>query len=364
MLAEMAALEGIEVAALDLFGDRDTRRAATRWIGLGEAASLRLDGDRLLAALDELRQAGVDGWIAGSGFDGRAELLDEAARRLPLLGNPGATLARVRDPRLFFAALDDAGIAHPPVTHTWPDDPRGWLLKDAAGSGGRHIRVAERLPAQALAGSSYLQRARPGTPMSATFIADGRDALVLGCNEQIVRPLGDWPYLFAGVIGPVPLPQAAGAQAERATQVLTARFGLRGLGSLDFLLDGEWLEVLELNPRPPASLALYPRIGVTGAITAHLRACRDGVLPTSDRRPASVRGTEIVFARGPLRLSGQQAAWLAAQGDTHDLPGDAMAWSVGEPVCSISAEGASASSVRQQLAQRRDALLSSLETLA
>ena len=122
--------------------------------------------------------------------------------------------------------------------------------------------------------------------------------------------------------------------------------------------------MLELNPRPPASLALYPRVGAEGPIAAHLRACGGGGLPAVERRPASVRGTEIVFARGTLRLDERQLAWLAVQPDAHDLPHAGYTWSAGEPVCSICAEGASAPAVREQLAQRRDALLTSLETLA
>lgn len=364
VLAEMAALEGCDVVALDLFGDRDTRSAASRWIGLGDPATLHIDAGRLLAALDELRAHGADGWLAGSGFDGRAELLAEGARRLPLLGNDPATVARVRDPRLFFAALDELGIAHPAVTHDWPEDRRGWLVKDAGGSGGVHIQPAERISLRQLSASAYLQRERPGVPMSATFIANGRDAVVLGCNEQLVRPLGGWRFLYCGVIGPVPLAPALQAEAGHIVQQLAARFGLCGLGSLDFLLDGDRLEVLELNPRPPASLALYPRIDGGGPIEAHLRACAGGALPVVDARASSVLGTEIVFARGPLRLQERQTAWLAGQQEVHDLPWPGHVWSAGEPVCSVTAQGASASAVREQLARRRDMLLNTLETFA
>ncbi|NUT14983.1 MAG: hypothetical protein HOQ33_10835, partial [Cupriavidus sp.] len=71
MLAEAARDDGFEVEALDLFGDADTRRASTRWHGIGEPASLQVDGARLLAALQALAQGGrVAGWVAGAGFEG------------------------------------------------------------------------------------------------------------------------------------------------------------------------------------------------------------------------------------------------------------------------------------------------------
>lgn len=365
VLAEMAALEGYEVVALDLFGDRDTRSAATRWLSLGEPAALRIDEVRLLAALDELAAGGaVLGWLPGGGFEGRPELLEEGARRLPLIGNDAATVRRVRDPQLFFEALAADGIAHPPIRRDWPEDARGWLLKDAAGCGGWHIRQAQRVPSRTLSATAYLQRECAGTPMSATFVANGRAAVVLGCNEQLVRTVGDWPFLYSGVIGPVPVDDAVHDAVAHAVRALVTCFGLRGLGSLDFLCDGERVEVLELNPRPPASLALYPKAGQGGPVAAHLRGCAGGELPVVERRAVLLHGNEIVFAPAALRLDEALCAWLAAEPDLHDLPCAGQACAAGDPVCSIGAEGCSPLAVREQLAQRRDALLNFLETKA
>lgn len=364
VLAELAALEGHEVVALDLFGDRDTRRAADDWLRIGDPASLRIDAEALLAALEALRGQGVDGWIAGSGFDGRTDLLAAGAQCLPLIGNDAATVARVRDPGAFFAALDAAGIAHPPVRRDWPADREGWLVKDAAGSGGTHIVAAPRHSLRALSATAYLQRERPGMPMSATFVADGRDAVVLGCNEQIVQERHGWRFLYSGVVGPVPVSVAVLDAATHAVCSLVAAFGLRGLGSLDFLLEGDALEVLELNARPPASVALYPQVGELGPIETHRRACCGDGLPVVRRAADTVRGSEIVFARAPLRLVERQLVWLALQPDVHDLPDVPWAWSPGEPICSVGAQGASAAAVRDKLARRSDALLTSLETLA
>lgn len=364
VLAELAGLDGHEVQALDLFGDRDTRRAAAGWTCIGDPAALRIDAETLLAALDGLRGQGVEGWIAGSGFDGRAELLAAGAQRLPLIGNDAATLAQVRDPWRFFALLDEAGIAHPPVRRDWPADTGGWLVKDAAGSGGTHIVAASRHATRALPGSAYLQRERSGTSMSATFVADGRDAVVLGCNEQIVQARRGRRFCYGGVIGPLPVVPAVLEAASHAVRTLVAAFRLRGLGSLDFLVDDERIEVLELNPRPPASIALYPQVGDGGPVEAHLRACRGDGLPRLRPGAATVRGTETVFARAPLRLAERQLAWLALQPDVHDLPAGDWAWSAGEPICSVEVQGASAPAVRHGLAQRGEALLTSLESLA
>jgi uncharacterized protein len=361
-LAEQAAREGFDVVALDLFGDRDTLRAASRWWPIGDAAALRIDGTRLLAALDAVAADGpVAGWIAGGGFDGRADLLAQAQARVPLLGNDAETVRRVRDPREFFATLATHGVVHPEVRHEGRAPPQGWLLKDSADSGGRHVRPADSV-APALPGPShYLQRTQPGTPMSATFIAGGGAAVVLGCNEQLVGRVGDAPHAFRGVVGPLPCPPPLQRQVDEALRTLVPAFGLRGLGSLDFLCDvNGCIHVLEVNPRAPASLALYGSLP-GGLLQAHLRACAEGVLPSQALPAGALRGIEIVHARRPMRLSAAAADWLAAQADTHDLPRAATTLSAGEPLCSVSATGDDAQTVKQRLAQRRDALLTTLE---
>jgi uncharacterized protein len=352
LLAEIAAADGHRVIALDLFGDDDTRRVSSQW--------LRIDGERLLDALGALAQRGdVEGWLIGSGFEGQAELLAQASAILPLFGTAASNVKRLRDPLGFFAALDRHGIAHPAAQHTALTDATGWLVKDAGGCGGWQVRAASA--GQALLPGHYFQREVRGTPMSATFVANGRDAVVLGINQQLVRPIATVgaarPFVFCGVVGPVPMNAALTQRVEQAVRALAIEFELRGLGSLDFMQDGDAFTVLEVNPRPPASVALYRD---RQPIEAHLRACREGALP--DRvSPTLTRGTEIVFARHPLRLAGAAARDIAAQPQCHDLPRAGSVFAAGDPLCSVSAQGSSALDVVAQLAGRRDAVLNRLE---
>ena len=198
MLAEAARDDGFDVVALDLFGDLDTRRACSQWLPIGQPGLLHIDDALALSALGPLAQRGVQGWIAGSGFEGRPELLERGAALLPLIGTQADAVRRVRDPRTFFDFLDAEGIAHPPVSMTAPAYGPGWLVKDANGCGGGHIRrwaprPGELPPPEPVPGEcdfGYFQREMQGLPMSATFIGNGSDACVLGFNRLIVRPMG------------------------------------------------------------------------------------------------------------------------------------------------------------------------------
>ena len=229
MLAEAAARDGYRVVALDLFGDVDTRRASQRWHPIGAAGSLQIDGARVLAALrktaDQNNNAAI-GWIPGSGFEGRPDVLDAAAQWLPLIGTPVDSVRRVRDPAEFFAALEAHGIEHPAVRFDAPTDADEWLLKDARGHGGWHIRDAAAAREERPAGASfYFQRKMPCVPMSATFIANGSEAMLLGINELIVRPFGARPFVYAGCVGPVDVPADLAQRIGSAVRLLTAEFG-------------------------------------------------------------------------------------------------------------------------------------------
>ena len=359
LMAEAAAQDGFEVMALDLFGDQDTRRAATAgWRRIGDAARMRLDAARCLAALHGLADRGGSiGWIAGSGFEAQPELLECGASVLPLLGTAPGDVARLRDPTRFFGFLASQDIAHPPWGELPSSEGSRWLVKDARACGGWHV---ERVKGQALLPSPhhYFQQEVPGQPMSATFIGNGREAVVLGFNEMIVRPIGGHPFVFCGVVGSVPLPDLLARKLSGIAQQLTAEFRLRGLCSLDFIREGNACSVLEVNARPPASLALYP-----SAMRAHVQACLDGRLPVIPLLPLvpGPGGTEIVFARRPIVVDESLALQLAERNDVHDLPYAGARFAAGDPVCSLSARGPDADAVREHLAVAREALLNTLE---
>jgi predicted ATP-grasp superfamily ATP-dependent carboligase len=363
MLAESAAQAGFETVALDLFGDRDTRAASGEWWPIGAPGGLQIDATSTLQALQRVAQRGdALGWVAGSGFEALTDLLAQGAQVLPLIGTQAAEVRRAREPTTFFGFLDAVQIAHPQVSAAPPADPNGWLIKSALGTGGWHIRHASPQTDVAVPEHHYFQRHAPGVPMSATFIANGRDACVLGFNELIVRSVIGRPFVYCGTVGPVPMPAAALAHVTRAVRLLAAEFSLRGACSLDFMLDGSEASLLEVNPRPSASMACYAQHLQQGVLSAHVRACLQGELPQPDPAPRSVHGHQIVYARHRLVLDGAESARLAEQANCHDLPSGAASFDAGDPVCSVSVTAATAELVSTQLSQRREALLNILET--
>lgn len=365
-LAEWARDDGRPVLALDVFGDADTRRAAAGWHDIGTGTGVRIGAHPLLQALS---QPGLDAWVAGSGFEDDPGLLHAAAQRLPLLGTSPAQQRRLADPRIFIGALNALGLRHPETRFEVPSPVAGWLCKAAGGRGGQG--VARATAAQAESDGCW-QRECAGTPMSATFIADGTQARVLGFNRQWFVPQGDRPYLFAGIAGPLAVADGVRADVQRALARLVPEFQVLGLGSLDFLLiDGEVL-LLELNARPPASAAFYGGGPGDSPLNRHVRACRMRQLPPETPLAPRVRGLHIVRARRPLTLGRLALDWLASQPGTHDLPAGPQTFEAGAPVCTLSgrqtrlpARGDSGDpAILNELMQRESTLLRRLETFS
>ncbi len=360
MLAESARRGGYACVALDLFGDRDTRRAARTWSRVGDPNSLRIDTTATIAALRALRHCA--GWIAGGGTDGVLDELESNARPLPLIGNRPEVVRALRTPRSFFGALAALGIPHPETVFERPADVQGWLTKDLQGSGGLHIRAASAHDLGQDQGGRYFQRVSAGTPMSALFVATGRDARIVGFNELIVERLGALPFVYRGAIGPVMPPARARRELTRSVHALVRHFDLVGLNSVDCLLDDDAVRILEVNPRPSASMALYDDRWPGGLVAAHIDASQRRSIPdrASSTDANGMRGCFVVHATRAVRCRDDDADRMLACRWVHDVPVDDATIPCGGPVCTVSARGRTVSDVRAALSIRAQRVLRDL----
>ncbi len=274
-LAAAARRDGYAPLVADQFGDTDTLALA--------AAHARVPGRRgggpasrpLLAALDRLAALGSAagqaplGLVWGSGLEGRPALLAALARHR-LLGTPPTAVARLKDPFAFAALCRACGVPHPAVAQA-PEGAGPWLVKRAGAAGGGHVRPARG----AVRPPAYLQRRVPGRPVSALLLGDGSDVRVLGFSTQWAAPAPRAPWRYGGAVQPALLLPATAASLAAAAVRIAAAAGVRGLASADFLLEGTDFFLLEINPRPGATLDVFAALPL---FALHLAACA-GHLP-------------------------------------------------------------------------------------
>ncbi|MGY0789141.1 ATP-grasp domain-containing protein [Azospirillum argentinense] len=342
-LAAAARRAGRRPASIDLFADLDTRQLAEPCLRL-PAEGLRLEFGALREALARAELQGVP-LVYGAGFEDDPALLARLAEDRPLMGNRPEVVARVKDPFRFAAALDRLGIPHPPVAPAWDGSPGDHLRKRIGGSGGAHITPATDGKANL---GWYIQRRVAGHALSVLFLADGDRAVIVGLSRQWTVPTAASPYRYGGAAGPWRCP-------ERWTRILPAMIGrlaaafeLVGLNSADFLVTGPDFHLLEINPRPGATLDVFDRPPMPPLFGLHLDACA-GRLP--DRLPAlsGCRAAAVLYADAATRIeTGRRwPAWTA------DRPAAPTIIGRGEPVCTVFGEGPSATAARRHAERRQ-----------
>ncbi len=346
---------GLVPFAIDLFGDADTRAFAAAYRQVPGDGAGGFAPDALAGAAESLAHAAHEtghrlaGLIYASGFEAAPTTLAHLGKRWTLLGNTPEVLAKLKNPRAFAALCDDAGIPHPPPRFA-PAPGGQWLEKQIGGAGGGHIRA---IPAgTGPRPGHYLQRRLSGRPVSALFVANRRAAMPLFFSTQWPDPAPAAPFRYGGAVRPAAITPSVAARLEGAIAAITTAAGLVGLNSADFLLDGEDWALLEVNPRPGATLDLAPR----KALAWHLASLR-GRLPARRPAPRQAAAAAIFHAPRQIRID-DTFPWPAW---TMDRPAPGTDIAAGAPFCSLRAQGHSAEAALARLAQRRKHLATHAE---
>ncbi len=344
-LAAAARRAGFAPLAVDLFGDDDTvalSDASARVATLAAAPAIRAF-DGLLAG----RRGPVAGLVLGSGFEHRPRVVAALSDRFGLLGNPAEVVARAKDPFALAVLCRQAGVPHPEVRRAGNADaarPGRWLLKRRGGSGGAHIRSWDAVEAPR---GWYAQRRVAGDPVSACFVADGSRATLLGFSAQWSDPVAGAAFRYGGAVRPAGTRFEA-AMAE-AVGRLTRALGLVGLNGADFLVSDAGFHLIEVNPRPGATLDVFAE---ALPMRLHVQACRDAMLPDPAPVLPGASAAALAYAGCDGRLS-RGFAWPHWSAD-RQRPGRVRA---GAPFCTATATADRPAAARRLARARAASLL-------
>ncbi|MDP3876415.1 MAG: ATP-grasp domain-containing protein [Methylobacter sp.] len=347
MLAQAAKNIGLKPLVIDLFADVDTQNVAEDFRRISSLA----ESDLAPAVDDFVARYAVKQVIYGSGFEYYPESLRYLASRLIILGNAPDVFLQLHNKPAFFAALDALAIPHPEVAFAPPDIADGWLVKPKQGQGGvgiRSYRIGDGADH-----SLYWQKFQAGTPHSVLFLAEGRRGQVIGFNSQYCVSLSDdQAFVFSGVINSADLPDIQQALITDWVQQLIPALSLKGLNSLDFIHAEGGCYVLEINPRPSASMQLYAE----DLLILHIQACA-GEISNSPYVQAGYSGYQLLYAEQDLTIP-EPFEWPE---ECMDLPAPGSFIGAGQPVCSIIAHQKKPPLVIQQLHIKQQLIINKLE---
>ncbi len=348
MLAQAAKNAGLKPLVIDLFADLDTQGYATDFRQVKSLAE-----QDLAPVVDYfIERYAVSHAIYGSGFECYPGSLYYLNNRLMMLGNHPDVFARQLDKQAFFSTLDQLNIPYPEVVFSAPSCGDDWLLKPMQGQGGVGIK---RYHADDDAKAAvYWQKFQAGTPHSVLFLADGEQVQVIGFNSQwSVRLSETQEFVFSGLINSCDLSDAHKTEITNWLKQMVPVFGLKGLNSLDFIHVGDCSYVLEINPRPSASMQLYDQ----DLLVRHIQACVGGTVGATSVAEPTETGYQIVYAERDLIIPGhfEWPDWCM------DLPKSGNMCRVRQPLCSIIAHQKNSRSVAEQLLTKQQLILSKLE---
>ena len=316
MLAQMAQCENFQVLAIDCYADADTLDYSVDFKQINSLSQ----SDLIPAVEYFLENYHIDYAIYGSGFEYFNDSLPYLASCLPLVGNSPATFAKLQDKALFFESLKKHDIPFPITVFSAPTSIQNWLMKPMKGLGG--VGISPLSPTSTPQTSVYFQQFQAGTSGSVLFLSDGKDIDIIGFNTQFTQN----NFLFSSVINASSLTRLQRTVLSDWIYQLSRFFLLKGLHSLDFIVNENALFILEMNARPPASAQLYD----ANLITRHIESSFQHVrrMPFS---PSLVSGYQIIYAKRDTCIPSHYL-WPSY---CADLPQQNAIIRQNSPICSI-----------------------------
>lgn len=368
---QSARRAGLQPIAIDLFGDLDTRAAAHDFIDLRQVfGQVRVSGKE--DPLSEFCDPRIPATMVGD-FDGCTDLLAKLTR--PVIGNQRSHWSQVRDPQFLRDVARLSGVHFPTTFLTEPQDAQSrqrWLRKDVQASGGLGVswnrdlslglRTKQSTPNHS-PGNTIWQKWMPGKAYGASYIADGRQAAMLGVCRSRFHRCGHRPFVYLGsTSSPNTIWQNSGrrvvskqtvSRLETLGERVAFEANLKCLFNVDVLVCNDQITLLEINPRWSSSMELLDRfaslcsptpVSLLGdAVRLSVEGCplEDlacvGALTSPTRQTSSVVfDKRIVYARHDGRVRLQKLTDIASSNfSIADIPHDEEVIRKDEPITTL-----------------------------
>ena len=296
---ESAVRLGWTAHAADLFGDVDLAAMAAEVVRLGTAGSAPYP-DGIPSVVSSFPEAVC---IYTGALENHPDVIAAIAATRPLAGCSADTVRRIRDPARLAAVVRDAGLRFPDTF----DSPAGlpvdgsFLIKPLRSAGGRGVRFWRGGRPDPAGRGVVWQRFIHGECRSASYVARDGTAQLVGSSRPLTEATwcGGRSFSYCGSID-VPLdrlPDCLRGTFDRLGTALAAAFRLTGLFGIDGVVDAEdEVTVLEVNPRPTATMELVERATGWSAAAAHLAACGWVATPPTIAAADSIWAKAVVFA--------------------------------------------------------------------
>lgn len=196
------------------------------------------------------------------------------------------------------------------------------------------------------------QKVIEGIPCSVSCIVSEGKAKAVSVNLQYLRGgPGERAFGFAGAA--TPFLSEKNEDLIREAERIASLSGCTGSIGIDFILDGEKIYAIEINPRFQATLDIIEMSTGFNIFEAHVNACR-GFLPEFVPKAKRVAARRVIFADRDLRVEDDLKDLFP---EVADIPSIGDEIEKGGAIISVYGEGAT-------LAEAEDSLDKTIKELA
>lgn len=338
MLAQWVKNSGFKPIVIDCCYDLDTQLLALACVKVQSLAV-----EHIKTAVANLsKQTTITYAICGSGLESHQKTLVFLYDNLVILGNNLSVFLAIQNKPNFFSSLNRLRIPYPEVSFKIPNKKDNWLIKPMLGTGGIGIKKYTDLSAPS--DGYYWQKHKFGIPISVLFIANKTEYKIIGFQRQFLQHIGEHNFIFSGVINQHKTSRNFVRMINLWLSNLVLEFVLQGLNSLDCIVQDDDCYVLEINPRPSASIQLYSQ----DLCLNHINNYLSGELNTPTIS-TKYKAYYIIFATSKvfIKASVQWPRWAT------DIPKTGSLINAGMPICSIIVGGDGQRQVMKLLQSRQ-----------
>ncbi|MDI3257288.1 MAG: carbamoyl-phosphate synthase large subunit [Kyrpidia sp.] len=262
------------------------------------------------------KPAGVLVQFGGQTAINLASALSE--RGVPILGADPEQIDRAEDREKFDALLADLGLSRPEGRTAWSmsqareaAEALGYplLVRPSYVLGGRAMQIVDQ-PDELVGYLRDAFRAAPdrpvwidryiqGTEVEVDAVCDGEDVLIPGIMEHVERA-GVHSGDSIAVYPARSLSPAMRARIVEATRRMARALAVRGLINIQFVMRGEELYVLEVNPRSSRTVPFLSKVTGVPMVEAAVRAILGESLRSQGYRPGLVPDRPEVAVKVPV----------------------------------------------------------------
>lgn len=362
-LAASAKRAGHKVHSMDCFIDDDTKKISD------SVNQLKYEDEGFIeeqvlgitqALVSEYQDIVI---VTGSGFEAKPKQLSKLRELAPLISNDTDTICDLKRPDRFSKLMSKHSIKRPLTLLSKPKTINNYLSKRIAGTGGEQVRWLQKDDAD-LGKDYYYQEFVSGDVLSALFLANGERTALVGFNRQLqTNKFDNMPFLYQGAmtLNSLDLNLISKKQKDeilRVINVITNETGLTGLCGLDFILDEEGdINVLEVNPRPPATFELHEH--KQSLFDAHVSCFLEKSIDYEQEPVDYSRAYAILYANNDINIT-KDVAWPSW---VKDRPIINIPILSGFPVCTVHADASSNVEAKTLLFKRLNQIESEIRTM-